>query len=85
LWYKLHIYSRAELVSDSFQVNGHLGTQIVAVSKTDLPGKEIESVDLKQTKDQYLVAAVWISIVQTSMQSKEAYPTPNGMKGSTPR
>ena len=45
--------------------------------------KLIESVVLKQTKDQY--PQYGISIVKSSMQSKEAYPTPNAMKGSTPR
>jgi hypothetical protein len=41
LWYKLHIYSKADLVSCFFGMIGHSGTQIVAISKTNLPGKEI--------------------------------------------
>jgi hypothetical protein len=60
----------------------------VTVSQSYKPlefNKLIESVVLKQTEDQYPVAAVWDCIPLSSMQGKEAYLTPNGMKGSTPR
>ena len=47
--------------------------------------KLIESVVLKQTKDQYPVAALWDQISKSTMLSKVACPTPNDMRGTVPR